>query len=87
MIFLQPLKDMIHQLFIPALFGHPPCSAMERDLYALPVRLGGLGLVNPCKAASSSFSVSERLTSPLVALITSQCATQTVDGEQVRELK
>ena len=44
---LQPLEDVIHQLFIPALFGRPPCSSTERDLYALPVRLGGLGLVNP----------------------------------------
>jgi len=49
--FLQPLEEVIRQLFIPALFGCPPCSAVERDLYALPVRLGGLGLVNPCEAA------------------------------------
>jgi len=48
--FLQPLEDVIHQLFIPALFGRPTCSAMERNLYALPVCLGGLGLVN-CHAA------------------------------------
>jgi len=48
---LQPLEEAIHQLFIPAFFGSPLCSAVERDLYALPVRLGGLGLVNPCKAA------------------------------------
>ena len=53
--FLQPLEDVIHQSFIPALFGHPPCSFIERDLYALPVRLGGLGLMNPCSAASSAF--------------------------------
>ena len=28
---LQPLEDVIHQSFIPALFGHPPCSSIERD--------------------------------------------------------
>ena len=50
---LQPLEDVIHQSFIPALFGRPSCSSTERDLYALPVRLGGLGLMNPCSAASS----------------------------------
>ena len=84
---LQPLEDVIHQLFIPALFGRPPCSSTERDLYALPVRLGGLGLVNPCSAASSSFHDSEKLTAPLVALIAAQCMIQTVDRYQVCHLK
>jgi len=56
---LQPLEEVIHQLFIPALFSHPPHSAVERDLYALLVRLGGLGLVNPCKVTSSSFRTAD----------------------------
>ena len=85
--FLQPLEDVIHQSFIPALFGHPPCSSIERDLYALPVRLGGLGLMNPCSAASSAFHDSEKLTAPLVALIAAQCMTQTVDRDHVCHLK
>ena len=76
---LQPLEEAIHKFFISALFGRPPCSSMERDLYALPVQLGGLGLVNPCKAAVSSFNASVQLTSPLIALIISQCADQTAD--------
>ena len=53
--FLQPLEDVIHQSFIPALFGRPPCSPTERDLYALSVRLGDLGLINPCSAAHFCF--------------------------------
>ena len=60
--FLQPLEDVIHQSFIPALFGRPLCSPTERDLYALPVRLGGIGLINPCSAAHSCFCDSEWLT-------------------------
>ena len=84
---LQPLEDVIHQSFIPALFGRPPCSSIERDLYALPVRLGGLGLMNPCSAASSAFHDSEKLTAPLVALIAAQCVTQTVDQDHVCHLK
>ena len=67
--------------------GCPPCSSIERDLYALPVRLGGLGLMNPCSAASSAFHDSEKLTAPLVALIAAQCMTQTVDRDHVRHLK
>ena len=66
---LQPLEEAIHQFFIPALFGCPPCSSMARDLYALPVRLGGLGLVNPCKAAVFGFNASVQLTSPLSLLL------------------
>ena len=85
--FLQPLEDVIHQHFIPALFGRPPCSSVERDLFALPVRFGGLGLVNPCKVSQSNFHDSEQLTSPLVALIIAQCINQTADLDQVHQLK
>ncbi len=44
---LQPLEVAIHQHFIPALTGREACSAAERDLLALPVRLGGMGLAIP----------------------------------------
>ena len=84
---LQPMEDVIHQSFIPALFGRPPCSSIERDLYALPVCLGNLGLMNPYSAASSAFHDSEKLTAPLVALIVAQRMTQTVDRDHVRNLK
>ena len=82
--FLQPLEDVIHQFFIPALFGCPPCLPTERDLYVLPVRPG---LINPCSAVHSCFCDAERLTAPLVALIVAQCATQTVDRDHIHQLK
>ena len=44
---LRSLEIAIHQHFIPALTGREPCSVAERDLLALPARLGGLGLTNP----------------------------------------
>ena len=44
---LHPLETAIHQHLIPALTGREACSVAERDLLALPVRLGGMGLVNP----------------------------------------
>ena len=55
-------------------------------LHALPVRLGGLGFINPCSAAHSCFCDSEQLTAPLVALIVAQCATQTVDHDHIYQL-
>ena len=85
--FIAALGGCYSSSFYSALFGRPPCSSTERDLYALPVRLGGLGLVNPCFAASSSFHDSEKLTASLVALIAAQCMTQTVDWDQVHHLK
>ena len=82
--FLQPLEDVIHQSFIPTLFGCPPCLPTERDLYVLPVRLG---LINPCSAVHSCFCDVECLTTPLVALTVAQCATQTVDRVHIHQLK
>ena len=61
---LQPLEDAIHQHLIPALTGRPPCSREERDLLALPVRLGGLGISNPASTSIRVFEASLRLTSP-----------------------
>ena len=41
---LQPLEDILRLQLIPTLTGRPP---PERDLLALPARLGGIGLTNP----------------------------------------
>ena len=76
---LQPLENAIHQHLIPALTGRPPCSSTERDLLALPTRLGGLGLRDPSATSSECFKSSERITAPLVALIVSQSTVDTVD--------
>ena len=56
-------------------------------MYTIPVRLGGLGLINPCSAAHSCFCDSVWLTALLVALIAAQCATQTVDRDHIHQLK
>ncbi len=64
---LIPLENEIHQTFIPALTGRPPCSKLERDLLSLPVRLGGMGLTNPATLSPHAFYASQRLTAPLPA--------------------
>ena len=38
--------------FIPILCGRPAPSDLERDLLALPSRLGGMGLINPTSVAT-----------------------------------
>ena len=62
----------IHQQFIPTLTGREPCSAVECDLLALPVRLGGLGLANQTSESAHAFKASKHITPPLVALIVAQ---------------
>ena len=84
---LLPLENEIHQSFIPALTGRPPCSKVERDLLSLPARLGGLGIVNPTNQSKHAFDASVRLTGPLAALIASQELYQAVDQESSRSLK
>ena len=45
---------------------------MDRDVLALPVRLGGLGLSNPCHEAAREHASSIQVTSPLVEHIVTQ---------------
>ena len=69
---LHPLEKAIHQHLIPALTGREACSVAERDLLTLPVRLGGMGLVNPMSESTHAFEASKHVTAPLVALIVRQ---------------
>lgn len=68
----QPLEDMIRSRFIPALTGRSAPSDQERDLLALPCRLGGIGLTNPTTLSSSEFPASRKVSSPLYKLILEQ---------------
>ena len=83
----EPLEDAIHQLLIPALTGRPPCSKTERDIIALPARLGGLGILNPSANSQPSFHSSVTLTAPLVNLIITQNLNGSVVFDDVLEAK
>ena len=69
---LQPLEDVIHQFFIPALSGRSPCSELERELLSLPCRMGGLNIPNPAKNCDMQYSGSRRISAPLTSLIEQQ---------------
>ena len=68
---LEPLERSINEVLIPSLFKHN-CSELERDILALPVRLGGLGMGNPTNEASHEYTSSVKVTAPLVERIVSQ---------------
>ena len=68
----QPLEDAIRQKFLPSFTGQVAFGDVDRDLMALPVCLGGLGIVNPSRQSTAHNNVSEKITAPLVALILQQ---------------
>ena len=68
----QQLENTIRTVLIPSLTGQPPPNDMDRDLFALPVRLGGLGLRNPIKQSGQEFSASRQICEPLMKLILEQ---------------
>ena len=85
---LLPLENAIHQHFIPALAKRHVSSKIERNLLALPVRLGGMGINNPTKESTYAFEASERITALIVALILAQEINQVQmnDPQKVKHL-
>ena len=69
---LKPLENIISSKFIPSLTGQGVPSHLERDLFTLPARLGGLGLFNPEQVSDLQFNNSLSVTAPLVDLILRQ---------------
>ena len=59
---LLPLEEAIHHHLIPALTGRDTCGPAERELLSMPIRLGGLGIIDPSKQASHEFSTSTTVT-------------------------
>ena len=69
-VLLEPLEITIRSKLIPAMMG---CSAPDDvlcDLFSLPARLVGLGIVNPVLDATYHYDMSREMSSPLVNLIT-----------------
>ena len=62
----QPLENAIRNHFIPAISKRHQCSDHERDLLALPPRLGGLGIINPTRHSDTEYQNSITLTSALI---------------------
>ena len=67
-----PLEHTIRYDLLPALTGRSGFTDQERDLFALPTRLGGLGIPNPTKSAGLLFDSSQQATATLTALILQQ---------------
>ena len=70
-ILLDPLGRALAEVLIPSITERH-CSPAERDLLELPVRLGGLGFLNPVENAASEYKASVSVTTPLVNEIVAQ---------------
>ena len=70
--FLQPLEKVIRLRFLPCLLGWDSPSDVERELFALPTRFGGLGLLNPVECCSTEYEGSLHLSDALTLAIIQQ---------------
>ena len=69
---LQPLESAIQSQFIPAVTGQHSPGKQVREVLAMPVRLGGLGIRNPVIMAMEQYTVSHQICAPLVDRIVHQ---------------
>ena len=66
---LAPVEDIIRNKFIPALTGRSAISDVERELLALPCRLGGLAIPNLTSLSPSHLQASKDICGPITKLI------------------
>jgi hypothetical protein len=82
--YMDPIDKLITTEFIPALLGCP-VSVIERQIMALPVKYGGLGIPIFVELARKDYSTSLIVTQPLVNTMTSQCSINAPDVIAVQE--
>ena len=66
------LKLTIRTTLIPALTGRPPPNDLERDLFSLPAKFGGITLINPVRITDTEFLSSTKFTEALKNAILQQ---------------
>ena len=67
--YLEPIESIIRHKLIPALTGKSAISDLERELLALPCRLGGLGIPDFTSSSTYHFHASQEICSPITKLI------------------
>ena len=82
----QPFEDVLRERLIPAIVGRK-VSDLERRILALPVRFGGLGILNPVDTADIEFETSIKITAILKQMIYNQETTlENLDEERVKRI-
>ena len=84
--YLLPLEDVISKKFLPDLLGCPIKPEIQ-ELISLPPRLGGMGIINPIKAAVEEFKNSVCLTKHLAKKIVEQDKEGSINKDNVKEAR
>ena len=84
---LQSIKEVLRNEFIPAVTGGHDCSTTERELLALPVRLGGLGTDIPGKISNSEYKASRKVTKHLINGVKQQIENEPTIQNEKHDLK
>ena len=83
---MTPLEESIRHDYIPSLIGRT-ITDIERDMLALPARLGGAAIDNPTISTSIKFNESSQITKALADLIIKQDPHQLPSSEMQAEIK
>ena len=67
----MPLEEVIREKLIPALVGRK-VNDIERQIFTLPVRMGGMNILNPIETAEDQFQSSAYITQNLAQIIKEQ---------------
>ena len=70
--FSAPLEACIRSKFLPIIVANHTFTDIERDIYSLPTRFGGLAVLNPVEMCPLEYSLSRRATKPLTKAILNQ---------------
>ena len=54
---IRPLEETIKKGFLPNITGWNAFNSTEREMLALPARLGGFGIFDPSKKCATHYSV------------------------------
>ena len=69
---LHPIENVIRFSFIPAICDERHCNDNERQLLSLPIKLGGLGIINVIDESKFQYETSKDVTNELTNRIIQQ---------------
>lgn len=85
---MQAVEDVLCKQFIPALLGdNAVISPLERRVYALPAREGGLGIANPVSESPYKFAASNKFTQRMQELLMKSESRLLVEEGELKRLK
>ena len=82
-----PLEEAINNILIPSLIGRT-LTPLERRIFSLPAKYGGMGILNPVEIAETEYAASLNITRILATAIKDQSISfEGIDWEQMKREK